>query len=79
MKFPWFIQIGIFYLPKSIPGWLMVTAALTYAVYIFLDIDSRSHSASDTLMNFAVNLVLIGAVYTLIAFFTSKKQKTQQG
>jgi hypothetical protein len=38
-----------------------------------MDIDGRSHSVSDTLMNFAFMLLMIGAVYSLIAFVTSRK------
>jgi len=72
MKFPWFRRIGIFFIPKSIIGWIILLCGLSYAVYIFIDIDSRSHSASDTLMNFAFNLVIIGAAYSLIAVFTSR-------
>jgi len=72
MKFPWFRRIGIFFIPKSIIGWIILLCGLTYAVYIFMDIDSRSHSASDTLMNFAFNLVIIGAVYSLIGVFSSR-------
>lgn len=49
-------------------------AGIAYAVYTFIDIDSRSHSVSDTLINFIFNLLIIGAVYTLIAFLTSRSQ-----
>jgi len=56
-------------------GWTILLAAIAYAVYTFLDIDSRSHSVSDTLMNFALNLILIVAVYALIAFLTSRSRK----
>ena len=76
MKFPWFRRIGIFFIPKSIIGWIILLCGLSYAVYIFIDIDSRSHSASDTLMNFAFNLVIIGAAYSLIAVFTSGTPKS---
>lgn len=72
MNFPWFKQKGIFYMPVTPSGWIILIAGLAYAVYVFMDIDSRSHSASDTLMNFAFNLLIIGAVYSLIAFFASR-------
>ena len=35
---------------------MILIAAIVYAVYMFIDIDSRSHSVSDTLMNFFFNL-----------------------
>jgi hypothetical protein len=73
MKLPWFKQIGIFFIPTSIIGWLIALGCLIYAVYTFIDIDSRSHSVSDTLINFVIRLLIIGAVYSLIAFFTSRK------
>ncbi|WDZ99095.1 hypothetical protein [Mucilaginibacter sp. SJ] len=73
MKLNWFTRKGIIYLPVSIVGWIILIIALTYAVFTFIDIDKRSHSVSDTLINFVFNLLLIGLLYTLIAFFTEKK------
>jgi hypothetical protein len=73
MKLPWFKQIGIFFIPASIIGWLIALGGLAYAVYTFIDIDSLSHSVSDTLMNFVFRLLIIVAVYSLIANFTSRK------
>ena len=63
------------FIPTTLMGWTILLAAIAYAVYTFLDIDSRSHSVSDTLMNFALNLILIVAVYALIAFLTSRSRK----
>ena len=54
MNFPWFKRIGILFVPKSFVGWIILTGGLIYAVYIIIDIDSRSHSVSDTLMNFCI-------------------------
>ncbi len=75
MHLPWFKRIGIFFLPVTFAGWIILLAALAYAVYVFIDIDSRSHSVSDTLINFVLNLLIIGAVYSLIAFATSRNSK----
>ncbi len=75
MNLPWFKRIGIFYIPKSIIGWLILFGGLAYAVYVFIDIDSKSHSVSDTLINFLFNLLIISAVYSLIAYLTSKQIK----
>jgi len=71
MKPRWFKRNGIFFIPKSLIGWAIMLIAIIYAIYIFIDIDSRSHSASDTLRPFFFNLLLIGLVYSLIAFLTS--------
>lgn len=75
MKLPWFKQMGIFFVPATFVGWIILLAGLAYAVYEFRDIDSRSHSASDTLMNFAFQLLIIGAIYTVIAMLTSRSPK----
>ena len=76
MKLPWFKRIGIFFIPKSIPGWIMFLCGLAFAIYVFRDIDSRSHSASDTLINFAFYLLIIGAIYSLIAYLASRTYKS---
>lgn len=76
MNFPWFRRIGIFYIPKSIFGWIILIAGLAYAVYLFIEIDSRSHSVSDTLINFVPRLLFIGIIYTVIAFLTGRIRKS---
>jgi hypothetical protein len=75
MKPEWFTRKGILYLPSSLIGWILASAAALYAVYLFIDIDSRSHSASDTLINWVFNVLLIGLVYSVIGFLTEKKQQ----
>ena len=75
MKLPWFRQIGILFYPKSLIGWLLCVGVLAYGVYVFIDIDSRSHSVSDTLTDFALRFLLIGAVYSSVAYLTSRTPK----
>jgi len=75
MNLPWFKRTGIFFIPTSIIGWLVALAGLAYAVYVFIDIDRQSHSVSDTLINFAFNLLIISALYSLIGFFASRTPK----
>jgi len=77
MNIKWFNRKGIFFFPDSLIGWLVALAALGYCVYLFIDIDSRSHSVSDTLMNFVFNAFLVAIVYSVIAFFTSKEKQTE--
>jgi len=72
MNFPWFKRIGIFFIPATIAGWIILVAGIAFAIYSFIDIDSRSHSVSDTLMNFVFMCLIIGAVYSLIAYATSR-------
>jgi hypothetical protein len=75
MNFPWFKRNGIFFIPASLAGWLILVAAFVFAIISFMDIDGRSHSVSDTLMNFVFMLLIIGAVYSLIAYLTSRTFK----
>jgi hypothetical protein len=72
MKTPWFRLVGIIYIPKTFMGWLILVAGIVYAVYKFLEIDSKSHSASDTLRPFFIHLIIIWALYSVIAYFTSR-------
>ncbi|MBM2845269.1 MAG: hypothetical protein HW407_581 [Bacteroidetes bacterium] len=71
MKLHWFVRKGIFFFPSSIPGWIIVLTTLALLVWLFIDIDSRSHSASDTLINFVFNALIVAVVYSLVAFFAS--------
>ena len=75
MKLNWFTRKGIIYWPASVIGWVILVIAAAYAIYTFIDIDGRSHSVSDTLINFAFNLLLIGVVYSIIAYFTEARKE----
>jgi hypothetical protein len=69
----WFVRKGIFFFPSSLVGWLLLAAAIVFCVYSFIDIDSRSHSASDTLINFFFIALIVAVIYSMIGFFTSKE------
>jgi hypothetical protein len=73
MKLTWFKQIGIFFVPVALIGWLLLLSALVYFVDVFFEIDTKSHSVSDTLMNFAFRLLIVGVLYSLIGYLTSRK------
>jgi len=73
MKLNWFTRKGIIYWPASGIGWIILLLAAAYAVYTFIDINSRSHSVSDVMINFVFNLLLIGLVYSIIGYFTEGK------
>ncbi len=49
MKTRWFRRWGWFYLPVSVPGMVCVLLAFAFAVNVFIAVDRRSHSVSDTL------------------------------
>lgn len=72
MELNWFIRKRIFFLPHSVVGWVIFMAAIAYAIYLFIDIDSRSHSASDTLINWVFNCLIVGVGYSLIGFLRRK-------
>ena len=71
MKLPWFRKIGIVFFPQKPAGWVIALAAVIIAIYKFIDIDSRSHSASDTLINFVFYLIIIGIFYSIVGYLTS--------
>jgi len=50
----WFKRLGWFYRPVHFCGWVATIAALAFVVQVFLAIDARSHSATDTLYQFYV-------------------------
>lgn len=45
----WFRPFGFVFRPVSLTGWLVTLAALVFCIHIFLFVDARSHSGSDTL------------------------------
>lgn len=49
MRLKWFEQWTWFYLPASLPGAIIFLAVLAFCVQVFLAIDRKSHSVSDTL------------------------------
>jgi hypothetical protein len=74
MSIKWFVRKGLLFFPSSLTGWIFSIIAIGVCIYLFIDIDSRSHSVSDTLINFIFNALLVAVVYSIIAFFTSKEK-----
>jgi hypothetical protein len=77
MKFPWFRRYGLFFIPVKFPGWLILSAAVLYAVIAFIDIDGRSHSVSDTLRPFIFHLIILFAIYSVTGWLACKKPKAE--
>ena len=48
MKTRWFKRLGWFYVPVSLPGIIISLAALAFCAQVFVLIDHKSHSVSDT-------------------------------
>jgi len=70
MKLHWFRRAGIVFVPASLQGWLILAAGAAYCVFAFIDIDRKSHSVSDTMMNFVFIFLITGAAYSLVAYLT---------
>jgi hypothetical protein len=49
MKKPWFREWGWVYYPVTWQGIVLVVLILAFCIQVFLAVDSRSHSVSDTL------------------------------
>jgi hypothetical protein len=73
MNLPWFRRIGLFFIPVKLPGWIILAASIAAAVFKFIAIDRKSHSASDTLINFFFWLILLNAFYSLIAWVSGRE------
>lgn len=50
MKIVWFKRVGWLYLPISVPGAIIALSALAFCVQVFLAVDHKSHSVTDTLL-----------------------------
>ena len=75
MKFYWFKRSGLFFYPISIFGWLITLLTIALSIYIFIQIDAESHSVSDTLINFAYNMLFVLCGYSIVAYLASKSSK----
>ena len=49
MKNVWFKRAGWIYVPISVPGVIITLTAMAFCVQVFLVVDHKSHSVSDTL------------------------------
>lgn len=68
MNLNWFKRKGLYFIPVSIPGWIILACAIIYAVYTGVQLNSSQHSVSDFLMNLVFSLLIIMAIYSLIAY-----------
>ena len=48
MKTRWFKRVGWFYLPVSVSGAIITLAALAFGAQVYVAVDHKSHSVSDT-------------------------------
>jgi hypothetical protein len=57
-----------FYYPTSREGWGVTLVLVLLAVKLFLFIDARSHSGSDTLISFAPWAIALLAIFDMLCF-----------
>jgi hypothetical protein len=69
MKTIWFKRWGWFHYPVSLPGGVIVLAALAFCAQVFRAIDQRSHSVSDT---FYGVFPLLACCFLLLDWVASK-------
>jgi len=65
-KRPWY------YKPVSIGGWVITLLTLTACIWVFIVMDSHSHSVSDTLIGIFPYIIGFIVVASWIASNTSK-------
>ena len=49
MKANWFKRYGWFHVPVSVPGAILCLLGILFCLTVFVAVDRRSHSVSDTL------------------------------
>ena len=65
--------------PASWQGWVVLAGFVLASVIVFADIDSNSHSVSDTLLNFLPRVLLLLIILVLICFVTGEKPEWRWG
>ena len=54
--------------PANWKGWVILLLYIAFLVQSFLQVDSQSHSVSDTLANFFPRFLLFSAILTIITY-----------
>lgn len=67
-------KFGVFagYYPVSWQGWVATLLSIGALVVLFFVIDRRSHSGSDTLIQFALPAVVVLLLFDIISFRTGE-------
>jgi hypothetical protein len=73
MNSAWFKRLGWFYLPVSVPGAIIALAVLAFCLQVFLAVDNKSHSVSDTLYGVFPFFACAFLLFDWIAERTSRK------
>jgi len=75
----WFKRIGWFHVPSSAAGVIITLMAIVFCAQVFLAIDRRSHSISDTLYGVFPFFVCTFLMLDWIASRTSNAVRQQEG
>ncbi len=75
MKLPWFKRVGIFFIPVSVIGWIILMGCFAYVVYTAIFLNDTQHSVSDFFINLVFRMLLIGAGYSLAGYLTMRSLK----
>ena len=70
---------GYGWYPASWQGWLILTVFISLEVFSFFLIDSRSHSVSDTLINFVPLTFFLAGIMVLLARIKGEKLRWRWG
>ena len=73
VKTVWFKKEGWLYLPTSIIGWAIVLVTVLLCIQVFLAVDARSHSVSDTFYGIFPYVVSYLVIAGWIASNTSER------
>ncbi|HET9920201.1 MAG TPA: hypothetical protein VFQ30_10205 [Ktedonobacteraceae bacterium] len=74
MKTRWFREWGWVYYPVSWHGVVLVLLVLAFCVQVFLAVDSRSHSVSDTL--YGVFPYIVPSILALLWIASKTSERT---
>ena len=66
-------------LPATWQGWLVLLIYFVFIIWDFFRIDSHSHSTSDTLRPFIIQLIISSIMLIFIAYLISEKPKWRWG
>ena len=72
MTRPWFKSLGWVWRPISWQGWALTFLALAFCAQVFLAVDRRSHSVSDTLYGIFPYVVPTFLLLAFVAWRTSR-------
>ena len=59
---------GIGWTPNGWQGWIVLVVYVIFLIHSFMQVDGRSHSVSDTLINYFPRFLIFTALLTIITY-----------